>query len=124
MLSDYASGLLIGTFTSTNLYLALCYTPPVPTDSGSTIDEVTGGGYSRVTLSSANWINGTGGSKIYNSGFVLTPSADWGLVTSYAICDTLTAGNMLDFGYLTSSISVVSGSKVKVQAGSIIFGVK
>jgi hypothetical protein len=124
MLSNYASSLLIGTFTSTDLYLALCFTTPAPTDSGSTLDEVVGGGYSRVTLGSANWINGVSGGKIYNAGFVLTPSADWGMVTSYAICDAATAGNMLDYGYLSTSVNVVSGSKVKVQAGSIIFGVK
>lgn len=122
-LSVYAASTLVNTFTSGNLYLALCATPPSETDTGSTLTEPVGGGYARILLSSANWISGTGGSKVYNAGYVMTPSADWGSLSAYAICDALTAGNMLDYGLLTVTVNAVSGSKVKLQAGSIVFGV-
>jgi len=122
--SIYGANLYADYITSTDMYLALCFTYPSDTNTGSTIDEVTAASYERVLLDSANWSEAALGVCTYDAGMVLTLTEDWGLINSYALCDASTAGNVLAFGYLTYSIDARSGSRLKLQAGMIAYEVQ
>lgn len=92
-----------------------------PSDSGGGT-EVTGGSYARaaVTNNSTNWPNASGGSKS-NGTLIAFPAAtaSWGTVVAFAIFDASSAGNMLYWGSLTTSVAVASGRTAQFQIGSI-----
>jgi hypothetical protein len=104
----------------TSLYLALFTATPSDTGGGT---EVSGGSYARVAVTSslANWAgtqaaastvasSGTGGTTSNNAAITFpAPTANWGTVTSFAIMDASTAGNMLFYGALTTSKTINSG---------------
>ena len=93
-----------------------------PTDS-TTGTEVTGGAYARVSVSSAlaNWagtqaaastVASSGATGTTSNNGVITfpaPTANWGVVTHFAIYDALTAGNLLIHGALTVSKTINNG---------------
>jgi hypothetical protein len=101
----------------TTLYMALF--TATPSDSGGGT-EVTGGSYARVAVpcSLANW-SGTQGSgtttassgsngTTSNNGTITfpAPTANWGVITGFAIFDAATGGNMLIWGALTVAKTV------------------
>lgn len=85
--------------------------------------EVTGGSYARVAVVSslANWAgtqsagsttasSGTGGATSNNAGIVFpVPTANWGVVTHFAIYDAASAGNQLICQPLTVQKTVNNG---------------
>jgi hypothetical protein len=85
--------------------------------------EVTGGSYARVGVTSAlaNWAgtqsagsttasSGTGGTTSNNGAITFAaPTANWGVVTHFALYDASTAGNMLFCAALTTSKTVNNG---------------
>ena len=93
-----------------------------PTDAGGGT-EVTGGSYARVAVTSslANWAgtqaaastvasSGSNATTSNNGALAFpTPTAAWGVITSYAIFDAAAAGNMLIYGTLTTSKTVNNG---------------
>lgn len=92
-----------------------------PSDAGGGT-EVTGGAYARVavTPNSTNFRNtqnsGTGASTGTTGATgnltAITfpaPTANWGVVTHFAVFDAATAGNMLIHGALTTSKTVNNG---------------
>lgn len=101
----------------TALFMAL-YTAN-PTDAGGGT-EVTGGSYARVSVAStmANWagtqaaastVASSGSSGTTSNNSVITfpaPTANWGVVTGFAILDAVTGGNMLVHGALSVSKTV------------------
>jgi len=124
--TDYLENLLIDhlfrtrTFAKpTALWVALF--TGAPTDAGGGT-EVTGGSYARVNLAplDTNWTATQGGTSGNSSGtngvtgnaVAITfpaPTADWGVVTHFAIMDANTAGNMLIWDVLTVSRNIISG---------------
>lgn len=93
-----------------------------PTDAaGGT--EVTGGSYARVAVAStlAAWAgtqaaasttasSGTGGTTSNNGTITFpAPTANWGVITGFAIFDTPTGGNPLVWGALTTNKTVNNG---------------
>lgn len=96
-------------------------------DSNTTMNEVTGGNYARVSYaaSKANWAGtqaaasttastGTGGVSSNNAAITFgVPSADWTTGTEkiwgWAEYDLLTNGNLLNWGPLTTLQSVLNG---------------
>lgn len=93
--------------TINNVWVALFTAAPTDSSSGT---EVTGGSYARVSTAPADWTAASGGSL--NNGNAVTfpaPSANWGTVVAFAICDASTAGNQLYWGDLTSSRVINSG---------------
>jgi hypothetical protein len=87
--------------------------------------EVTGGSYSRVSITSslANWAgtqssgstaisSGSGSSAVTSNNNAVTfpaPTASWGTVVAWAIYDSPSGGNMLFFGTLTTQKTVNAG---------------
>lgn len=139
-MSDYLENKLIDqlfrgqaySFPAT-LYMALFIA--TPTDVAASGTEVTGGSYARVAVTSslANWAGtqgattttastGTNGTTSNNTVITFTtPTATWGTVTSFAIFDALTAGNMLIWGPLTISNTISSGNPVNFQISQLSF---
>ena len=120
--SVYAKNLYANYATSADMYLALCYSSPSPTDDGSSLLEVSGTGYSRVTLTSANWSAAASGVCTYNASHTLNPGSDWGVISYYAVCDAATGGNLIAFGPLAATFEANNGSAVKIQSGTLTIG--
>ncbi len=122
------------TFTPpATLYVALYTTTPTDSSAGT---EVTGGSYARVAVTSslANWAgtqsagsttasSGTGGTTSNNAAVTFpSPTANWGTITGFGICDASTAGNLLIYAALTTSKSVNSGDAApSFAAGALTF---
>lgn len=136
-LSDYLENKLIDhVFRNTSytvpstVYVAL-YTA-APSDSGGGT-EVTGGSYARVQVgpSVSTWLStngttsgassGTGG-QTSNAGTITfpTPTANWGVITHFAILDASTSGNFLIWGALTQSKTVNNGDPAPTFAASAL----
>lgn len=94
-----------------------------PTETGAAGTEVSGGSYARVavTASLANWAgtqsagsttasSGTGGATSNNNAITFpTPSANWGVVTHWALMDASSAGNAWIYGALSAAKTVNNG---------------
>lgn len=138
-LSDYAENKIIDSllraqaYTPTTLYVALLTAAPNDTGGGT---EVTGGSYARVSVTNslANWAgtqsagsttasSGTGGTTSNNN--VITfpaPTANWGVVTHFALYDAASAGNLIFYGALTTSKTINSGDAApSFAAGALTF---
>lgn len=90
--------------------------------------EVSGGSYARVgvTSSLANWAgtqsagsttasSGTGGTTSNNNAITFpSPTANWGVVTHFAVYDASTSGNMLICQSLTVSKTINNGDAAPV----------
>jgi hypothetical protein len=104
----------------TTLYVALYTANPTDSTAGT---EVSGGSYARaaITSSLANWAGtqaaasttastGTSGTTSNNASIPFpAPTANWGVVTGFAILDASTGGNMLFFGALGTPKTINSG---------------
>jgi hypothetical protein len=102
------------------LYVALFTANPTDVAGGT---EVTGGSYARVQVVSslANWAgtqaaasttasSGTSGTTSNNSAVTFpAPTANWGVVTGFAVFDAATVGNMLFYSALTASKTINNG---------------
>ena len=112
------------------LYVAL-YTA-APSDAGGGT-EVAGGGYARVNVppGDLNWTATQGGTTGVSSGSngatanaaavtFATPSANWGMLTHFAIFDAATGGNPLVWGPLNVTREVLVGDPApRFPAGSL-----
>ncbi len=100
----------------TNIYVALSTADP--TEGGGSIAEPSGNGYARTVCNT--WA--TAASRTTSNGIAVTfptASGSWGTITHYALFDASTAGNMLAYGSLTTSNSVVNGNVVTFAIGEI-----
>jgi hypothetical protein len=103
-----------------NLYVALFTANPTDVAGGT---EVTGGSYARVQVVSslANWAgtqaaasttasSGTSGTTSNNAAVTFpAPTANWGVVTGFAVFDAATVGNMLFYSALTVNKTINNG---------------
>ena len=140
-MSDYFENKLIDavfkqqSFTApANLYIGLFTLIPGDSNSGTEVSTV-GTAYTRIACnpsSSANWTTTQGtasapstGSSGTTSNLVdivfPTPTADWGIITSFGLYDSITGGNLWYYGTLVTPITILaaSGSK-KFPAGSLV----
>lgn len=136
-LSDYAENNLIDF-----LLRGETFTPPESTYVGLSTsacsdssfgDEVSGGSYARVEVTSAltSWAgtqaassttasSGTGGQTSNNAEIEFpTPSASWGTVTHWFLADASTSGNILFCAALGSSKTINSGDTVSFAVGAL-----
>lgn len=113
------------------LYVALCTATVTDSSTGSTITEVSGGNYARVSITSntTNWYttngdtaatsSGTGGTT-GNANTIAWNSVTWSAtVTDVAICDAASGGNVLFYGTLSASKAVASGDSISFAANSL-----
>lgn len=104
-----------------NFYIAL-YTA-TPSDSGGGT-EVTGGSYARVAMSPAvgTWDATVGGDgHTQNTAAITFPtaSASWGTVTSWAMLDASSGGNLIFWGALDENKTVGSGDTFEFAIGAL-----
>jgi hypothetical protein len=119
------AGVIVGLISPpSSLYLALLLVEPDVNDTGSTITEPAAADYERQLLSmgSGNWTPAVGGFTTYISGLSSSPVADWGDVVAYAICDSLTAGNMLMYGTIPTT-AYDAGLTIDVMPNALRVGV-
>ena len=102
--------------TPTNVYLGLFTSSPADTGGGT---EVSGGTYSRYTLTGAFDTASAGATQ--NTATITFPTATavWGLVTSVGIFDASTAGNLLFYGSFSSNLQVDTGDTLSIAAGAL-----
>lgn len=98
-----------GTITKPTVMAAGLYTATPGEAGGGT--EVTGGSYARVDLPplDANWRAASGGDGTTNNLAAITfpaPTANWGTITSTGQSDATSAGNLWNYGALTTSKTV------------------
>lgn len=123
--SDYAElkvlELLVGktAFSLPTAYVALYTVAPSDPGGGT---EVTGGSYERKVTAGSDWSTAAAGA-IDNAEDVVfvEATADWGEVVAFALFDSLTGGNMLYWGDLTTSKTIENGEQAKFPAGSLDF---
>jgi hypothetical protein len=97
------------------IYVALFTVSPTPSGGGT---EVAGGGYGRqtVTFGAASL-----GSTVSTSAVVFpVATAPWGTITAFALFDASSGGNMLYFGNLSTSRSVLASDQVQFPAGQLV----
>jgi hypothetical protein len=114
------------------LFRGQTYTPPAtiyvglltsaPTDAGGGT-EVSGGSYARVGVASSltNWAgtqgagtttasSGTSGTTSNNAAITFpAPTANWGVVSHFALYDAASGGNMLYYAALTTPKTINNG---------------
>lgn len=103
------------------------YTPPTasyvalyivsPTFSGGGVEVASGGGYGRQAVVWSAPVSG----QSSNTADVVFPVATspWGTITSYALLDAPTAGNVLYFANLNATQTIQTNDQVKFPAGQL-----
>lgn len=103
-----------------HIYVALSMADPG--ESGSGLQEPSGGNYGRVETDPADWSTAADGA-IENAAAILfpTPTADWGAMTHAALYDAATGGNFLACGELPSVLNVYATSPApELAAGDLV----
>lgn len=99
-------------------YIALCTVAVTDTATGSTITEPTSPSYGRKIM--ATWdAAAAGATENTNDVLFAQATASLGTILDFAICDAVTAGNILAYGSLTISKSVASGDTPKFATGDL-----
>ena len=127
-LSDFAENEILDHLLSAATYTApatlyLAVFTAAPTDAGGGT-EVTGGSYARlaVTNDATNFPAAVAGAK--SNGVALTmvtASASWGTIVAYALFDASSAGNMIGWADLTSSVLINNGDTLRFAAGALTY---
>ena len=111
-ISDYLSDALLDHVFKTaaytkpaNIYVALCDTTVIDSNTGSTISEPAGGSYAREQHESYD-VASSGASE--NTGVITftQATASWGTITDMALCDAITVGNLLIYAVLDASKAI------------------
>jgi len=110
----------VGAYTQpANIYVALCKSTITDTHTGSTLPgQVSGGSYARK--SRGTWDVASAGST-KNTGPITfaQATANWGTVTDFAVCDAITAGNVLCYAKLSAPKTIQSGDTAKFASGDL-----
>lgn len=119
--SDYLENAVLGhvfgatPYTAPALYVGLFTATPSDTGGGT---EVAGNGYVRMPATFTVTAN-----QAANNTTVEWPTATgpgWGTLTQMAVFDALTGGNMLAWGDLTASRTVLAGDIARFTAGQLV----
>jgi hypothetical protein len=84
-----------------------------PGATGSLTDEVTGGSYARIEITSKlGAFNLTTGLAVSTADITFaTPTANWGVVTHIGVMDAATVGNVMFYETMPSPRNIISGSR-------------
>jgi hypothetical protein len=105
--------------------VALATTDILDTDTGSSIDEVSGNNYSRASVfknggTAPAWDLASSGSLDNGATITFaTPSGTWGTVTALAIVDAASAGNILFYENTVTEQTPNNGDTVQIAAGDL-----
>jgi hypothetical protein len=111
----------IATFTPTTpLWVAWCKSQPLSDEDGSDLDEPSGGGYARTSLT-ALLMNTAAARTISNAGTVssVVASGLWGDITHFAIvnAETVGTGDLYMFGPLLIPVGIDEDESIDIAAG-------
>lgn len=120
-LSNYLENALInGTLRATSytapttVYVGLYTTDPTDANTGN---EVSGNGYARK---SATFAAPSNGASVTSADIQFDQATgSWGTIAYFGILDSLTTGNLLYHGALTTSKAIDTGDVFKISAGSL-----
>jgi hypothetical protein len=104
------------------VYIALSTAAFSTASTGSSMTEVSGGSYARVSVTnnSTNWPNASSGSKANGAVFTFpAATANWGTVLSFYIVDASSAGNVLYGADLTTSRTINNGDTASFAVSAI-----
>lgn len=105
-------------YTQPDKYIALCTVACTDTATGSTITEPSSPSYARKVM--GTWDEASAGAtENTNDVLFAQATASFGTILDFAICDAVTAGNVLAYGSLTISKSVASGDTPKFATGDL-----
>lgn len=99
----------------THIWVALYTTAPNDASTGTTPSpgvEVSGGSYARVDAVGAAGFNASASAGQTANSVAITfpaPTANWGTIVAFAVCDASTNGNMLFWGLVTPNKTVNNG---------------
>jgi hypothetical protein len=108
------------TLPSTGVYIGL--TSGVPTEATPSSDELTGNAYARVHVATGNWtapVADGNGHKVENNAAIDFPTAaggNWGYASGVIITDTLSGGNVLMKGALTTPRNILEGDTFRFSS--------
>ena len=104
----------------TNVYIALCTASVADTDTGSTITEAGYTSYARVQTDGDDW-NAYASDVADNANAITFPACTGSssTATHFAILDASTAGNLLLFDALDSSLAISTGITPSFAAGTL-----
>lgn len=104
----------------TNLYIALAKSTITDAHTGSTLPgQVTNKGYARKICNTWDACSGAGATENSQVVTFAAATADWGVMTDFAVCNHLTTGNVIVYGKLTVSKNVQNGDTLKFATGDI-----
>jgi len=108
------------TYTSPNIWVALCKSLISDLDTGTTIAEITGVNYVRVLVVASSWSSSAVSGAISNVDTIswATATDAWGTVTHTAVCDASVLGNVLCYASVADAKTVASGDQVQFAAGA------
>jgi len=86
-------------------------------EAGTLTDEVSGGTYSRQSVTFAAASSGTSATNAT----VTFPAAtaNWGTITHVAVMDAATSGNVLFWGAVTTAKTIETGDTFQVSSGNL-----
>jgi len=110
------------TLPSTGVYIGL--TSDSPTDADPTANELSGNGYARIHVPTGDWnapvVDGNGQLVDNNTAIdFATATGNWGYASGVIICDSVSGGNVLMRGDLTTPRDVLSGDTFRFSAGDM-----
>ena len=118
--SNYLAGEILDDVFSGNaftppgtFYLALYTSAPTASGGGT---ELSGNGYARQTVAFTTTAQQSSNPAAAE---FPTATADWGTIVAVGVFDASTSGNLLAFGNLTASKSIVSGDVLRIPAGDL-----
>ena len=97
-----------------NVYVALYTSDPTVSDTGA---EVSGGGYARQPITFIAPVLGVTSDGVSTTFPVSTVA--WGTIAYFGIKDSVTAGNLLYFGALTTPRTLASGDTITIPVSNI-----
>ena len=104
-----------------NLYVALSKSTIDSADTGSTIPgEIATGSYARKGCNT--WDAAAAGATENTQPVTFAQAtADWGVITDFAVCSHSTTGDMIIFGKLNTTKNVQSGDTPRFATGDLDF---
>lgn len=105
-------------YTQPDKYIALCTVAVTDTATGATITEPSSPSYARKIMQTWDAAS-AGATENTNAVQFAQATASWGTILDFAICDAITAGNVIAYGSLTVSKSVASGDTPKFATGDL-----
>lgn len=109
---------------SASSFIGLWYSALDNSASGTTPGEVNSASYKRASANNDlnTWSTAVNPGEKHNLIAINWPTAtaNWGNVSCFAICDNITAGNILYWGYLDTPGAVNSGTAVSFASAALV----